>query len=555
MYEDNFYTDEDLDFSEADGNGLPDGLDSIHSWDYFAPEETERRDDFTGMSASDANIEEPLRSLLRMIRQQPWQITAAKAFYEQALFMADYEEDAPIVGFMSYFPSFRDMSVPQLRSYFAIRRQLRLGKFPDVSLSYIFVYVYETLMKVGVNTAEEGYEILSEINEAYRKSEPKLGKYLTPWLRDYVVYNNLSSHFPEVFKAEREQDDTIAILSSLDTADEQALFSTFCDLGKYDPRKGALFTKERSCLVSCTAAVLRQLVPVLEKSLHHRIGTLFAGKRVKRSTSMFSNALFYDPSPVRNVEIEVSPFHRYFCRGGLWTRDEYVGDNSYFAKLVGAILREIDCQLRELLDVKPRLKPSIHVLPYREQICDAVKAWIAEDKRRLAAEEAERRRGSINYGKLGRIRNDADVIKDKLLDGVPTEDDIASTELMPSIELAPSLEPMPPIEPTSSMESMPAVSIEPVPPVVSTPPAETSPSQPSHDEESREQAFLKLMLTGGDWRQYLRSIHVPEGVMVENINNEMVDKIGDIVIEDNGDGIQLIDDYREDIERIIYNNV
>ena len=35
------------------------------------------------------------------------------------------------------------------------------------------------------------------------------------------------------------------------------------------------------------------------------------------------------------------------------------------------------------------------------------------------------------------------------------------------------------------------------------------------------------------------------------INNEMVDKIGDIVIEDNGDGIQLIDDYREDIERII----
>ena len=240
MYEDNFYTDEDLDFSEADGNGLPDGLDSIHSWDYFAPEETERRDDFTGMSASDANIEEPLRSLLRMIRQQPWQITAAKAFYEQALFMADYEEDAPIVGFMSYFPSFRDMSVPQLRSYFAIRRQLRLGKFPDVSLSYIFVYVYETLMKVGVNTAEEGYEILSEINEAYRKSEPKLGKYLTPWLRDYVVYNNLSSHFLEVFKAEREQDDTIAILSSLDTADEQALFSTFCDLGKYDPRKGAL---------------------------------------------------------------------------------------------------------------------------------------------------------------------------------------------------------------------------------------------------------------------------------------------------------------------------
>lgn len=543
MYEDNFYTDEDLDFSEADGNGLPDGLDSIHSWDYFAPEETERRDDFTGMSASDANIEEPLRSLLRMIRQQPWQITAAKAFYEQALFMADYEEDAPIVGFMSYFPSFRDMSIPQLRSYFAIRRQLRLGKFPDVSLSYIFVYVYETLMKVGVNTAEEGYEILSEINEAYRKTEPKLSKYLTPWLRDYVVYNDLSCHFPEVFKAEREQDDTIAILSSLDTADEQALFSTLCDLSKYDPRNGALFTKEKLRLVSCTVAVMRHVIPVMEKALHHRIGTLFAGKRVKRSATMFSNALFYDPTPVRNAEIEVSPLHRYFCRGGLWTRDEYVGSDKSFAKILGAILREVDSQLRDALNVKPRLKPSVAVMPYREQVHGAVMAWLAEDKCRLAAEEAEKRRVSIDYGVLGRIRNDADVVKDKLLDGITIDEDEAAP-IVPTLPLVETIPGQSVQEDTNATPNPQGHEVA----------ASTLDAQ-AQDEESREHVFLRLMLTKGDWRQYLRSIHVPEGVMIENINDEMMDKIGDIVIEDNGYGPQLIDDYREDIERIIYNNV
>lgn len=526
MYDDSFYTDEDLDFSQADDNGLPDGLDSIHSWDYFAPEEPERRDDFTtGSTIYEANIGEPLRSLLRMIRQQPWQITAAKAFYEQALFMVDYEEDAPIVGFMSYFPSFRDMSIPQLRSYFAIRRQLRLGKFPDVSLSYIFVYVYETLMKVGVNTAEEGYDILSEINEAYRKSEPKLSKYLTPWLRDYVVYNNLSSHFPEVFKAEREQDNMVSILSSCDTVDELTFFSTLCDLSKYDPRNGALFAKEESRLVSCTVAVMKHIIPFLEKTLHHRIGTLLAGKRVKRSATMFSNALFYDPSPVRNAEIEVSPFHRYFCRGGLWTRDEFVGSDKSFAKVLGAILREVDSQLRDALNVKPRLKPSVAVMPYREQVRGAVMAWLAEEKRRLAEEEAERRRVSIDYGKLGRIRNDADVVKDKLLDGITIdEEDVA------------------PIEPTPPAHTPGQLAHE---------DAEATHAQPPQEEESREHVFLRLMLTGGDWRQYLRSIHVPEGVMVENINSEMMDKIGDIVIEDNGDGIQLIEDYREDIERIV----
>lgn len=530
MYEDSFYTDEDLDFSQVDDNDLPDGLDSIHSWDYFAPEESERRDDFSGTAASDANIGEPLRSLLRMIREQSWRITGAKAFYEQALFMADYEEDAPIVGFMSYFPSFRDMSIPQLRSYFAIRRQLRLGKFPDVSLSYIFVYVYETLMKVGVNTAEEGYEILCEINEGYRKTEPKLSKYLTPWLRDYAVYNNLSCHFPELFKAEREQDNIVNMLSSFDTVEEQTLFSTFCEIGKYDPRKGVLFKKDGSRLVSCTVAVMKHIIPVLEKNFHHRIGTLFAGKRVKRSFAMFSNALFYDPSPVRNVEIEVSPFHRYFCRGGLWMRDEYVGNSAFFAKLIGAILREVDSLLREVLDVKPRLKPSTAVLPYREQIHDAIMAWLAEDRRRLAEEEAEKRRVSINYGMLGRIRNDADVVKGKLLDGMTIEEEEAA-----------------PIEPTLPVDNTPSQLFQ--------EDAGATHAQPPQGCESQEYAFLRLMLMGGDWRQYLRSIHVPEGVMVENINNEMMDKIGDIVIEDNGDGIQLIEDYREDIERIIYNNV
>lgn len=519
MYEDSFYTDEDLDFSQVNENDLPDYLDSIHSWDYFAPEETEKRDDFPYNAVNDPNIGEPLRSLHRMIHEQPWQISGARAFYEQALLMADYEEDAPIVGFMSYFPSFRDMSIPQLRSYFAIRRQLRLGKFPDVSLSYIFVYVYETLMKVGVNTAEEGYEILCELNEGYRKTEPKLSKYLTPWLRDYVVYNNLTSHFAEVFKAEHEQDKIISLLSSYDTADEQTLFSTFCDIGKYDPRKGVLFKKEESRLVSCTVEVLRHIIPVLEKKLLHRVGTLYTGRRVKRYAPMFSNALFYDPSPVRNVEIKVSPFHRYFCRGGLWTRDEYVGIDVIFVKLVGAILREVDSQLREALGVKPRLRTSTTVYFYREQIRDVVMAWLAEDRRRLAEEETERRRVSINYGMLGRIRNDADVVKGKLLDGMIIEDEDAA-----------------PIEPT-----LPTV--EPVS------------NQTPHEDESREHAFLRLMLTGGDWRQYLRSVHVPEGVMVENINNEMMDKIGDIAIEDNGDGIQLIEDYREDIERLIYNNV
>ncbi len=532
MFMDDYYTDEELDFSQSgslnDDFGMPEGTDSIHNWDYFEPEDDEPARPSVFESQRTAyysdSIPEQLRTLLEMIRRQPWQITAGKAFYEQAIFMQDYVDDAEIVGYMNYFPTYRDMTIQQLRSYFTIRHQFRLGKFPDVSLSYIFVYVYETLMKIGVNTAEDGYEILSELNEAYRDSAPKLSRHLTPWLRDYVVYNQLSGHYAEVFASEHKQDEVVRLLAEYAEADCQQLFATVCSLSKYDLRKGALFTKEKARSVDCVVAVLRRLIPVLEKERHHRIETLFVGKRVKRSVPMFTNAVFYDPAPVRNAEVEVSLQHSYLCRSGLWTRDEYVGADKTFGKLLGIILRETDCQLREAFNVKPRLKPEAAAAPYRSLIHGAMVEWQAEEQRRHAAEDAEKRRVSIDYTKLGRIRDDAEVVKDKLLDGIMAEktvpQQVEATRPQPAER---------PVEDT---------------PVAAQPTATVS-------EIDRELHFLRLIFSGGDWKQYLRVIHVPEGVMVENINNELIDVVGDIVLEDDGNGLHLIEDYRVDIEKLL----
>lgn len=525
---DRYYTDEDIDFgqderwndgSTDDTYSLPPGTDSIHNWDYFEPEdeETERRFDFGNRQADsyDDALPEQLRALLDMIRKQPWQIAMTKSFYEQALFMQDYEDDAEIVGYMNYFPTYRDMTVSQLRSYFTIRKQLRLGKAPDVSLSYLFVYVYETLMRIGVNTAEEGYEILCALNDAYRESEPKLSRYLTPWIRDYVVYNNLSAHFPDVFAQELEQDKVVEVLDNYATCDPQRLFETLCDLSKYDLRQAALYKKFPQETMDAVVGVLRQLLPAIEKEHHHHLRTMYAGKRVSRSGAMFSNAVFYDPQPVRNAVINVAPMHRFICRGGLWSHDAYVGADLSLKKTLGAILRETDRQLRERLGFKPKLSPTTACDAYRARIEPVLATWQAAEQRRRAAEEAEKQRVSIDYSKLGRIRNDADVVQDKLLDGVALEE----------------------AAPVQTPAAMPAI-------------------QPDHaqtetDDESREHRFLRLFLSGGDWQQYLRDIHMPEGVMVENINNEMMDAIGDIVLEDNGDGLQLIEDYRTDIERML----
>jgi hypothetical protein len=538
---DRYYTDEDLDFGQDDWSngfddayGLPPGTDSVHNWDYFEPEdeEPEQSFDFGNRQADryDDRLPKQLCALLKMIREQPWQITAAKSFYEQALFMQDYEDDAGIVGYMNYFPTYRDMTIHQLRSYFTIRKQLRLGKAPDVSLSYLFVYVYETLMRIGVNTAEEGYEILCALKEAYSESEPKFSRYLTPWIRDYVVYNNLSEHFSEVFAKEQEQDKIADVLADYAKCDPQLLFDTICPLSKYDPRTAALYKKFPKETTEAMVRVLRAILPTIEKESRHRIRTMFAGKRVSRSCTMFANAVFYDPKPVRNVEIAVSPAHRFICRGGLWSHDDYVGADLSLKKKLGAVLRETDRQLREMLGVKPKLPLLKTGEEYSSLIKPVLASWQAEEQKRRAAEEAEKRRISIDYSKLGRIRNDAEVVQDKLLEGVVIDEEVSTSE-----------------ELTSQSETV----------VAGTRPA-TAPDTDAASEtpaESREHHFLRLYLSGGDWKQFLRDIHVPEGVMVENINNEMMDIVGDIVLEDNGDGLQLIEDYREDILNLLNNSI
>lgn len=512
---DDFYTDEPIGWRPPDnlddeGNPIDDD-ESLHSWDYYEPapeEEVSWQQWNVQRKAPDSP--DRIQQLLNMIDSQPWQITMTKSFYEQALFMADFDDDAPIVPFNHYFPSYRCMTVDQIRSYFTIRKMLRRGQFPDVSLSYIFVYVYETLMQIGIRTPEEGYEILQELMSGY-SSEPKLKKYVGEWIKDYVVYYNLKEHFAEIFPDEQLSDGIAETIDKYKDVDDKALVEVISSISKYNLLGGVLFRKEPDKALAGTAAALRAIIPVTEQEYGNSITTLLFGKRVRLQTPMFQNAVFYSPNPIINAEINISPRHRYICSGGLWTRDTFVSRIRNVGSLFKSILREIDCQLRNILHIKPSLKTKDSSETYSQTIGKALAEWDSQERREEAEREAERRKIKIDFGKLGNIREDAGVVQDKLLDGIELEDDV----------------------PNATIE-------------------EQQPKPQSN--ESKEKTFLRLFLSGGDWQQYLRDIHTPEGVMVENINNMAMDTIGDIVLEDSGDGLELIEDYRQDIEEYINDN-
>lgn len=488
-------------------------------WDYVEPDEEPDEEPDWDDSQLPADVPEPIIRLRRMIISQMWQLTTAKSFRKQAQLMAGYTDDADIVDFKCYFPTYRDMTVAELRSYFTLRRMWRQGKYVDAPTSYIFVYVYELLMLVGVSSADEGYQLLRELLRAYGGS--KLDRYLQAWLRDYVVYYNLSDRFKEVFAQEWLSDQQAERLADYDHLDDAELVDAACAISRYDIRKKPLFKKQKQKAQAATAFVLRRLLPQIEKHRGHDIVTLCLGQRQRQQFRLFDSAVFYDPKPVMNAEIQVAPRHCYYCNRGLWSRDEYVGNKKLMVSLLGDVLRVVDLHLRNMMGVKPQLKATGIAPEVSAAIAESLKAWTEQERMAEQEREAERRKITIDFSQLGRIRTDANVVMQALT--VDEPDSEPETITQPSGPPAP--QPEPAVLPTEAL-------------------ATDSPAD-------RQLAFLRLMLSGADWRKWLRDNHIPEGVMVEAINERAMDELGDIVLEDNGDGLHIIDDYRDDVERMV----
>ena len=92
----------------------------------------------------------------------------AEIFYRQGKFMEKFEDDFDEPGeFLRYFPTYQAMTDRQLRSYFSWRSRLRRGILEPTSLSFVFVYLYELLNQIGINSPEEGYHTLKRFWQDY----------------------------------------------------------------------------------------------------------------------------------------------------------------------------------------------------------------------------------------------------------------------------------------------------------------------------------------------------------------------------------------------------
>ena len=428
-------------------------------------------------------------------------------FYKQAKFMEDYEDDYEgDAWFNTYFPTYNDMSLEQQRTYFSWRTKVRLGKYEDTCLSYIFVYAYELINLIGVESPMEGYDRLRSLLEHYKETQPKIKRFFSQWLWDMVIYYGLDSEL--LADSDRKAaDDSIIILRSPNDHSSEDIFAALLAVSSYDAARSAYYRSAPEDFREVTAAVFRALSEYYRKRGINTVERIF-GKRKRTLHPMFASAVFCHYRVSKHTEYEIDDLCRYELVGGMWYCDCYPL-NKKGNKMTGDMLKAVDSIIREKTGFsKPLQLPEIMKLLYK--IIDTETDKYIEYKK-----QQEKLRIDIDLTKLGGIRRAADITRDKLI--VDEEfDDVTDEQEFPEAE-------------------------------------EVHPAAGNNDPplDDGEYAFMQALLYGGDINAAAKSAGTMPSILAESINEKFYDVFADTVIDFEGDTPYIIEDYEEDLKGMI----
>jgi hypothetical protein len=436
-------------------------------------------------------------------------------------FVDDYGESAP---FSEYYPDYQKMGYRQLRTYFTWRARLRRGEVTEAPVAYAFVYIYELLNNIGVETPAEGFDVLLDFWLRFRKYGLALERYVPRWLKEYYIYygvpgafqslageRGIAEYYPEAFAY----------------GSDERTFAAYADISSYDIRKSRFYGAETAGLArDCFLFVLDRFRGLCaDKSACFEDAVFYpcSGKRVWKP---FGDALFYHAPDRPDRKIVITKRETYAYRRNHWVRRSAILSDSG-RRLVGYIMKAMESELRRAV----RFKYSIKARTWSYDLMELEKLGIdvGETVKSATAEfyaEATRTRVSVDAQALGRIRREAADTRDKLL--VPEDET--------------------PTAPDSAAQ----------PDGVSVHASAPEPAQDDGDPWGRflkaltrtERGALDAALQSRDIDAFADADGVMPEVLADGINQKAADIVGDVILEYDGAAAAVYEDYRKVLESI-----
>lgn len=453
---------------------------------------------------------EKLPSLLRTARSlenapnNPWQ-SRESIFLKQAKLLANYEDDYQFSGnVVRYYPTYQALTDQELRGYFSWRTKLHKGDVQKTSLSFAFLYIYELINQIGVETPLDGYQKLKDFRDAYGQLDNSILSYLTKWITDYVVYYGLDANLlgdsPQVIFDRN--------LTVLDLIQEQEEVKVMYALKQLAPKWLSRSKFYAQYQTDCDTIIVRVLRKVSDHYTKHTKRTMveqFFGKLIQYQVWLFDTAVFSNPLKTRNYEFAVDERCVYRCQNGLWTVSKHAGSLRPCGKLED-LLKTIDAVMREEYTYKHPVKYETETKWLIKLIREEAQALLHEKK------AAEAKKITIDYSQLAKIRQEAAITQGKLT----VEEDLEETE-----DVAPVQDPAP------------------VPkPVLESPDADCPLSAP-------EYRLLQCLLYGRS-TAWVQQEGFMLSVLTDSINDKLYDAFMDSVLDDTPAPIEdYIDDLKE----------
>lgn len=536
----------------------------------------------------------------------------AEIFYQQGRIVYGLEDYFPIhERYQAYYPTYRSMTLRQLREYLTWRTVWRkfektmlsresdactrteqqpdqmessaegntleehVARYVKNNISFAYMHAYELINNTDDIPAEEGYRKLAILYRTFGQHDGWFRTHLWRWLRDFAVYYQVDpaitlseddggqaeaihtlEEYERYLRTEYAGEKMTAVNAS-DRPDLHAVFRAICCLSSRDPSKSPYYRKHAEDLeevcVRSYAAVCRFYMQNGKRML---LETMYGGKD-NFLYYMFQTAIFYDRLHYDNYTYAADASHVFVCHDGRWTCERYL-----FLKkkdpFLGDVMREAERNLRELTGYTAKLTKKIVSSALAEVIAQTVEAYL-EEKR-----EAARPKVHIQLDKLGEIRQNAAHTRNQLIvDDAEFVDPIAAlhtgvntlpaghgpdiTSVLTSGITSDRTDPGKRAAEEDTKEEVGGS-------VLPSAQMKVDDSAPDTQDSSiltpAQKDFLRELLAGGDGKAYVHA-HPELGsvsLLADDINEALFDQIGDTVIEVDGDTPTLINDYREDVE-------
>lgn len=438
-----------------------------------------------------------------------------KIFAVQADFMYDFEDTFDYHGkFSRYYPTYRDMSDYDLRGYFSFRTEVRKGNIKKTEKSFVYLYLYELINLSGGMDPQKAYELMKAFTDVYRNIDDLLSGVFDSWLFDFVYYYGLEpsllSDLPIYRRIQAAE-----TLWNCDRVPPALLFDSLTVFSDYEITDSGFYKEYTKDIQAVTVKVYKDMFRYFDKNRKLSYPEKLIGKNKKTPHLLFNGAVFYEKNEYKKSEYNIGS-HFKIIRDGRYLYLETPSEYKYPSHHIGILLRTVDRMMREKYDFPQKLSESTEEPKMLLKLIDKAVCEYLEYKKK-----AEKKKIDIDISKLGNIRKNADITRDKLITDEEKE------ELAEDINGKASDIP----EDTKSTDNPPDIS-----PLNKT-----------------EYIFMQKLLYSGDYTQLLKQNNLMLSVICDSINEKLFDIFGDTVIVFDSDAPELIDDYTEDLKGIIKN--